>query len=102
MNKKSIAVVFTAVWMVVGSAYAQDSTDDLQIIDAHTHTEFIGDLEKNTGIPRTQEEYFKELKEAHAVGAIAHTAEDGTNYHDLKDYGVVHCGGEADETHRGR
>jgi hypothetical protein len=73
--------------------------DDLAIIDAHTHTDFTGKPEETTGIPETREEYFRELKEAHAVGAIAHVIADEVDHHqtpgdvDLRALGVMHCAG---------
>ena len=50
--------------------------DSLQIIDAHTHTEFTGKTEESSGIPMTREEYFREWREAGVVGAVAHAHED--------------------------
>lgn len=78
--------------------------DDLEIIDAHTHTEFTGKPEPTSGIPMTEDEYFKELREAHAVGAIAHThqknwsSQSGATWSipddvDLRSRGIVHCVG---------
>ncbi len=67
--------------------------DELPIIDAHTHTEFTGHPEPVTGIPMTEEEYFKELKEAHAIGAVAHTHQGAGDYFDLRSRGIMHCAG---------
>jgi len=41
----------------VQSGPPQDET--IPIIDVHTHTPFTGDTEPTTGVPRTQEQYFK-------------------------------------------
>ena len=76
-----------------GHAASGDDFDNLRIIDAHTHTEFDGGLEPVTGIPMTEAEYFKQLKEAHAVGAIAHTHQTGGDYYDLRSRGIMHCAG---------
>jgi hypothetical protein len=36
----------------------------MSIIDAHTHTKFGGGVNRETGAPETQEQYFKEWREA--------------------------------------
>jgi uncharacterized protein len=63
------------------------------IIDVHTHTEFSGGSEPNSGIALTREQYFLELERAGAVGAIAHTSTSGARYEDLRGRGVLHCAG---------
>jgi len=78
-------------WMIL-PAFASDP-DRLQIIDAHTHTMFSGKLERSSGIPMTEDEYFKEMKEAGVVGAIAHVTRDGQNYTDLRSKNITHCFG---------
>lgn len=65
----------------------------LQIIDSHTHTEFVGKNEPITGIPMTREQYFKEFKDANVVGAIAHTHQGQNDYFDLRAHRVIHCVG---------
>jgi hypothetical protein len=72
---------------------AAPAGDDLAIIDAHTHTEFYGHPEPVSKIPMTREQYFKELREAHAVGAIAHAHKGWGDYHDLRAQGIMHCFG---------
>lgn len=67
----------------------------LQIIDAHTHTEFAGNPETTTGIPTTEEEYFRQLREANAIGAIAHTHQDRGDHRDLRARGIISCFGVA-------
>ena len=52
------------------STNANDSDWPTEIIDAHTHTEFTGKPERSSGIPMTEEEYFREFKEAGVVGAV--------------------------------
>lgn len=65
----------------------------LAIIDAHTHTHFTGQPERTSGIPNTEDEYLKEMREAGIVGAVAHTDANGEGYHDLREHNVVHCAG---------
>ena len=67
--------------------------DNLPIIDAHTHTDFSGGIEKTSGVPLTEEEYFKEWREAGVVGAVAHTSQTLGNFHNLKDRNVTYCAG---------
>jgi hypothetical protein len=52
--------------------FQKQSTTDLQIIDAHTHTDFAGGPERTSGIAKTEAQYFKEWQEAGVVGAVAH------------------------------
>ena len=70
-----------------------DQDEPLQIIDAHTHTDFTGKIERSSHMPITEEQYFKDWKEAGVVGAIAHTHEDGTGYADLRSHNVITCAG---------
>jgi uncharacterized protein len=82
----------------VYTVYAQpgfqnQSTTDLPVIDAHTHTDFSGGPERTSGIAKTEAQYFKEWREAGVVGAVAHTSPIGANFHDLKDRNVVYCAG---------
>ncbi|MBI3544908.1 MAG: amidohydrolase family protein [Deltaproteobacteria bacterium] len=68
-------------------------SDDLPTIDAHTHTEFENHPEPVSAIPMTQDEYFRQLKEANVVGAIAHTHQGKNDYFDLRARGITHCVG---------
>ncbi|MBI1804657.1 MAG: amidohydrolase family protein [Ignavibacteriae bacterium] len=68
-------------------------TDSLPIIDAHTHTEFTGEIEESSGIPMTREEYFREWREAGVVGAVAHAHEDESDYVKFTKENVVCCAG---------
>lgn len=74
------------------AAIAPDTTA-LAIIDAHTHTDFTGKPERSSGIPVTEAEYFREMKEAGVVGAVAHTQQDGGGYADLRAHNVISCAG---------
>lgn len=74
------------------SAVAPD-TANLEIIDAHTHTDFTGKPERTSGIPVTEVEYLREMKDAGVVGAVAHTQQDGSGYADLRSHNVISCGG---------
>jgi predicted TIM-barrel fold metal-dependent hydrolase len=71
------------------------SRDVLQIIDAHTHAEFSGELERTSKIPKTEAEYFREWKEAGITGAVSHEQSDGTGAANLRSRNVVTCAGAA-------
>jgi len=91
---RAVAVLLVGAWGCASAGGAgRGAEPPLAVIDAHTHTEFEGDLERSSKIPRTREEYFKEMREAGVVGAIAHTTESGGNYYDLRAQHVMHCGG---------
>lgn len=81
---------------------APDTDWPTEVIDAHTHTEFGGGPERTSAIPMTENEYFRQWKDAGVTGAVAHTARDGGDYHDLKSRNVVHCGGVAAKVDRKR
>lgn len=74
------------------------SIEELEIIDAHTHTSFSGMLQPGRGIRQTEEQFFKEWQEAGIVGAVAHTSTSGGNYYDLKKRNVIYCAGIGTET----
>jgi len=73
------------------------TVETLKIIDAHTHTDFSGGVERTSGIPKTEAEYFKEWQEAGVVGAVAHTSQSGGDYYDLKSRNVIYCAGVGDK-----
>src|SRR6185369_9203512 len=77
---------------------AQRADVPLRIIDVHTHASFSDAIQRGRGIPQTEEQYFKEWKEAGVVGAVAHTSQTGTNYFDLKKKNVIYCAGIGDAT----
>jgi uncharacterized protein len=90
-----ITLCFLCLFVAAPAAVAQD--EPLQIIDAHTHTSFTGENEPTTGRPKTMDQYFKEWREAGIVGAVAHTAADGANFHDLASRNVIYCGGVGEQ-----
>ena len=68
------------------------SSNGLGIIDAHTHTEFSGRLDKTRGVAITEEQYFEEWRRAGVVGAISHThAERTPPAPDLRNHNVMNC-----------
>ena len=69
----------------------------IPVIDVHTHTSFTSTPERTSGIPRTEEQYFKEWKEAGVVGAVAHTSGTGEGFSNLKARNVMYCAGIGDE-----
>ncbi|MBI3555430.1 MAG: amidohydrolase family protein [Deltaproteobacteria bacterium] len=90
---------FLLTLLLLPTCYAQPTLAIPGIIDAHTHTEFDDEPEAMTQIPRTPEEYRRELREAGAVGAVAHTHIDDEDYHDMRRYNVVHCAGVGPRPH---
>jgi len=62
----------------------------LRIIDAHTHTDFSGELDKTRGVSITEKQYFDEWKRAGVVAAIAHGHSDEASP-DLRDRHVMTC-----------
>ena len=81
------------------SAVAKSSDEDfpLEVIDAHTHTRFDGRPERTSKIAVTEDQYFKEWKEAHVVGAVSHVTETDNGYVDsLRSKNVIFCGGVGD------
>ncbi|NDD91641.1 amidohydrolase, partial [bacterium] len=59
---------------------------DFGVIDAHLHTGFE--------TPEVRAEFFRQLKAAGVVGAVAHTGDNGQrDYDDLQTSGVIHCFG---------
>ena len=90
----ALVVAVLIVVNVQSGPAPQDGT--IPIIDVHTHTSFTGDTESTTGLPTTQDQYFKEWREAGIVGAVAHTTASGENFHDLKSRNVTYCGGVGD------
>ena len=71
----------------------RSKTSRLLIIDAHTHAEFSGELEKTRGVPVTQQQYFAEWRRAGVVGAIAHSHSENDSPPDLRDRNVMTCVG---------
>jgi uncharacterized protein len=100
---KLLSIVVVALFCFPFPAHSQSvnqtrsavepSSEELQIIDAHTHTEFTGGVEPTSGIPMTETEYFKEWREAGVVGAVAHTSQTLGNFYNLKDRNVIYCAG---------
>jgi uncharacterized protein len=101
--KPARAILFLILLLLSAPAFAQSQnqagpgaklpSEELTIIDAHTHTDFSGGVEQTSGIAKTESQYFQEWREAGIVGAVAHTSMTGGNYHDLKNRNVIHCAG---------
>ena len=94
MRRYPLPVLLVLV-SILTAANAQDKP--IPIIDAHTHTRFGGGTNDETGSPQTQDQYFKEWREAGIVGAVAHTADNGGNVYDVKNRNVIYCGGVGKE-----
>jgi hypothetical protein len=73
----------------------RDRLRSLYSIDAHTHADFSGELERTSKTPKTEAEYFREWKEAGITGAVSHEQSDGTGAADLRSRNVVTCAGAA-------
>lgn len=63
----------------------------LGVIDAHTHTIFDGKREPFSGIVQSEEEYLREMRENHIVGAVSHTGLVGDYCEDLAGKNVLFC-----------
>lgn len=84
------------IFLLLLSSFA--FSDDLKIIDVHTHATFDGQPEETSKIPVTEEELTKEMKEANVVAAISHTSRLGNKkYTDLKRINVFQCFGVGDK-----
>jgi hypothetical protein len=82
------------------SAPAAAATDELHPIDVHTHTIFLDRPEASSGVMMSEKEYFAELSEIHAAGALALVIPKGLTAfgdveteHDLRSRGVFNCVG---------
>jgi predicted TIM-barrel fold metal-dependent hydrolase len=69
----------------------------LPVIDVHTHTPFVTSKNQKADSSSTEEQYFKEWREAGVVGAVAHTNASGGNFYDLRSRNVIYCGGVGDK-----
>jgi uncharacterized protein len=74
---------------------ANESGNDVPVIDVHIHTEFTGRPEPKTGVLQSEAELFRQMREAGVVGAVAHVSDKGENYVDLRNKGIIHCAGAA-------
>ena len=93
-----LLMLFASTSLAQQPTSSSQTESNLPIIDVHTHTPFDGTIQRDRGIPQTEEQYFKEWKEAGVVGAVAHTSQTGTNYFDLKKKNVIYCAGIGDAT----
>lgn len=92
----AVALLLANPSLVLASDRAKEAASDvtpLRVIDAHTHTVFSDSRDAAGGIPRTEEQYFKEWSEAGVVGAVAHTTMEGGGVHDLQERNVIYCAG---------
>lgn len=86
-------ILFLFLFLSV-SAQAGEPVSGLPIIDAHLHTDFRGGPATSSGILRTQQELLKQMREAGAIAAIAHTENNGAwNGDDLRDQNIFHTYG---------
>jgi hypothetical protein len=65
----------------------------VRVIDAHTHTLFTGQAEPSSHIIVTEENYLREMKENHVVGAITHNADTSKGYFNSPQNHVMNCVG---------
>ncbi len=65
----------------------------VDIIDAHIHTDFTGRPEPASGIVESLDTLLAAFERAGVVGAVAHTDTAGGGWQDLREHGVLHCGG---------
>jgi hypothetical protein len=88
---------YLPAFLILFSILTAANAQEMSIIDAHTHTKFGGGVNRETGAPQTQEQYFKEWREAGIAGAVAHTSAGGKEFYDLKNRNVIYCRGIGDE-----
>lgn len=86
----SVLIVLLLIFLPV-EAQSPPQDESLPIIDVHTHTAFMRGADSPT-----EDQYFKEWREAGIVGAVAHTSASGENFYDLKNRNVIYCGGVGD------
>ena len=72
---------------------AQADGPPVAIIDAHIHTAFTDSLEPVSGITNSRDSLLASMRRAGIVGAVAHTDSMGGGWVDLRDHGIIHCGG---------
>lgn len=90
----SIVIIFLSIFFAadaqtqLSNASMNSQDENIPIIDVHTHTTF--------NLPRMEDQYFKEWREAGVVAAIAHTSATGGDFYDLKKRNVIYCGGVGD------
>ena len=93
--KKLILTTIVLSCLFTSTAQQTDKSDNLRIIDVHTHTDFSGAPERTSGIPKTEAQYFREWAEAGVVGAVAHVSPRGEGIQNLKARNVIHCAAAA-------
>lgn len=76
--------------------YAQRMEPDFPIVDAHVHPDFPGGREPTSGIESTREEFWREMKEAHVMAAVALEQPNGNFAADLKPPQIFKCVGLGD------
>ncbi|MGE3974156.1 MAG: amidohydrolase family protein [Bdellovibrionales bacterium] len=89
----SLSLISCSTGSKITSPLSLPSQLDFPIIDVHTHTRFDGKVERSSKMIMTEEQYFKEFKEAGVRGAISHTEENGAEFVDLRSKNVFHCFG---------
>lgn len=84
----------SCVWSPKSKQVAPEVDIKIPVIDVHTHTRFSGKPEWTSQIPDTQEQFLKEMRDAHVVAAVSHVSSDEEGYQEsLKNHSVIHCYG---------
>src|SRR4051812_12462990 len=73
------SIVLSVSVLSLSASYSADP-DGLKIIDAHTHTAFVGKTLASQLVTVTEADYFKDMKDAGVVGTIAHAARDKKDF----------------------
>ncbi len=95
MKRRLLLVLLTSLFLfLAGTTYSQQP---IPIIDVHTHTPFKKDTGQTSGIPQTEDQYFREWQEAGVIGAVAHEGSSGENFNDLRSRNVISCAGVGDK-----
>ena len=91
MRRYSLSIFIVLFILIAAEAQSPPQNESVPIIDVHTHTAF-----KPGADSPSEDQYFKEWREAGLVGAVAHTSASGENFYDLKNRNVFYCGGVGD------
>jgi predicted TIM-barrel fold metal-dependent hydrolase len=78
---------------LVGQTKSESADHPLSIIDAHTHTNFRTEAASSSRDRTSEQEYFREWKEAGVVGAVVMESRHPEETTHLSNPNVVYCGG---------
>lgn len=104
MKKQNRVILFLALVGLIGCATSpkkvaeKSQKENIQIIDAHLHTNFSGKPNSFSQILYSRETLEKEMKQNGVIGAISHTKSAYVGHFDGTPMNIVHCAGIDDDT----